>query len=480
MSCAHYADAILEFVKLYGGGPGAPFILFMDGIGKKYNSSMILGKDFWHALTYTKFQDKTCMFPMLRVSLALVNLTTTKVQDGIARFIGKADVARVGNANNTEKALAYEATLKSSFDIVQTLGLCNDDVLKELGYIFVRVGLLATKKGKDGPEEREYTLPEIQFMFLADMEKRMGRKVIYDAWTVTAPEKDKDKDAKENKAPANTIASVQNLDSATWLAKQKGFSVGCYVHEKVPGKTPNYKITKINDATGQVEMHVPAFYPGEKPPVSGTVTLQVLLENWGPVKWKEPSHHSTGQVRPNSLQISSDCAQIFLALLAADTAHQMMKESLVMWRTPDLVMTGDVGLQKGKLVLVPVVALTSISDKKPIHDCSAVRFTLKSGATYYSTAPVCSKDTELDKQIVSAYFWVQRTHKIDEANMEEGHITTNGIQIPVLKNSVHLKPHTRLWQYVPESEKVRCSSFVANAIPEPKDEPKAKRPKQGP
>ena len=136
---------------------------------------------------------------------------------------------------------------------------------------------------------------------------------------------------------------------------------------------------------------------------------------------------------------------------------------------------------KGKLVLVPVVDLSSLTPKQP--KSVGVTFTLKSGAIYYATAPnkpsaESSKEVELDKHILSAYFWVQRTHKIDEANMEEGHITTNGIQVPVLKNSVHLKPHTRLWQYVPESEKVKCSSFVADAVPEPKDVPKAKRTKK--
>ena len=53
--------------------------------------------------------------------------------------------------------------------------------------------------------------------------------------------------------------------------------------------------------------------------------------------------------------------------------------------------------------------------------------------------------------------------------MEEGHITTNGIQVPVLKNSVYLKPHTKLVQYVPAIEPPeKVTSFVADAVPEPK------------
>ena len=63
---------------------------------------------------------------------------------------------------------------------------------------------------------------------------------------------------------------------------------------------------------------------------------------------------------------------------------------------------------------------------------------------------------------------MQKTHKADEANMEEGHITTNGIQVPVPRNSVALKPHTKLVQYVPAIEPPeKVTSFVADAVPEP-------------
>ena len=148
-----------------------------------------------------------------------------------------------------------------------------------------------------------------------------------------------------------------------------------------------------------------------------------------------------------------------------------------------MVMTDGRGLQKGKLVLVPVVGLANISPC-PRHSgptgrpqSGAATITLKSGATYYVSAPSKPNDTcsELDKHVVSAYFWMQKTHKADEANMEEGHITTNGIQVPVLRSSVYLKPHTKLVQYVPAIEPPeKVTSVVADAVPEPK----AKRAKK--
>ena len=124
--------------------------------------------------------------------------------------------------------------------------------------------------------------------------------------------------------------------------------------------------------------------------------------------------------------------------------------------------------------MVPALGFTNISTKKSA--AGAATFTLKSGVTYYASAPSRPNDTcELDKHVVSAYFWVQKTHKADEANMEEGHITTNGIQVPVLRNSMYLKSHTKLVQYVPAIEPPeKVTSFVADAVPEPK----AKRAKK--
>ena len=142
------------------------------------------------------------------------------------------------------------------------------------------------------------------------------------------------------------------------------------------------------------------------------------------------------------------------------------------------MMTDGWGLRAGKLVLVPVVGFANISTKKSA--AGAATITLKSGATYYASAPSRPPDTcdDLEMHVVSAYFWVQKTHKADEANMEEGHITTNGIKLPVLKNSVFLSPHTRLVRYVPEPQQEKGTSFVADAAPEPKDVPKAKRTKK--
>ena len=68
MSCSAYALTILDFFKLYGGGPGAPHVTFMDSNGKAFNAQMVLGDEHWKALTYTQFSDKLCFYPLSRLS----------------------------------------------------------------------------------------------------------------------------------------------------------------------------------------------------------------------------------------------------------------------------------------------------------------------------------------------------------------------------------------------------------------------------
>ena len=131
-----------------------------------------------------------------------------------------------------------------------------------------------------------------------------------------------------------SVVSSQDHISATWVANAKGFYVGNYVHERGFDTFPQFggqafKITRINDATGMVEMQIPQFYPSEgQQPVTGNISLLDLLSMWRIVKFTPPIQQLTGgEVRPNSLKTSSECAQIFLALQEADTAHQEANKS---------------------------------------------------------------------------------------------------------------------------------------------------------
>ena len=42
-----YAAHILELVKLYGGGPGAPHLRFLDNVAKKFQCTQQWGENGW-------------------------------------------------------------------------------------------------------------------------------------------------------------------------------------------------------------------------------------------------------------------------------------------------------------------------------------------------------------------------------------------------------------------------------------------------
>ena len=122
MGCAGYSKIILDFVKLYGGGAGVPHITFMDSIGKAFNANMQLGEGFWKAITYTVYHDKTSSFPLLRLSLAIANLTSHIEEQGIAKLLKKEDVVRTGSQPCKVKAKEAEAALQDALQIVELLG----------------------------------------------------------------------------------------------------------------------------------------------------------------------------------------------------------------------------------------------------------------------------------------------------------------------------------------------------------------------
>eukprot|EP00959_Pyramimonas_sp_CCMP1952_P216647 4531263-Pyramimonas_sp.AAC.1 len=42
---------------------------------------------FWESITNTAFASKTNMYPLMRVALAIANLTGDRVEDGVARLL---------------------------------------------------------------------------------------------------------------------------------------------------------------------------------------------------------------------------------------------------------------------------------------------------------------------------------------------------------------------------------------------------------
>ena len=171
---------------------------------------------------------------MVRVALALANMTSDKVEDHVARLLRKEDVGKVASKPKLAVAMEHEQALQTGFDIAMTLGGV-DKLLQPLGQMFVRSGLLLTGKEKQGRERTGYTLKEICSKYLADGSALIGQQITFEGW---AEEQESTEGAEKpeptmaQSSPSKAVATLSDLQDPVWIAQQAGFSVGTLVVQK--------------------------------------------------------------------------------------------------------------------------------------------------------------------------------------------------------------------------------------------------------
>ena len=171
--CSSYADVLLDYVTKFGD-KDASIIQFVDSCSKQFRANNVLGPSYWKALTHTEFASKLSKYPLVRASLLLANLTTDKIEDGVARCLSKNDVKSVALKPKMDMATAAEEHLSDAFDIVKAISTV-EKCLKPLGQFFVRVALKLTGAERKGRENKIYTWHEMRNKFLADMSEVVAR-----------------------------------------------------------------------------------------------------------------------------------------------------------------------------------------------------------------------------------------------------------------------------------------------------------------
>ena len=454
--CADYAKHILAFVETFAGGIEAPYIKFMDAVAKGFQCNVNLGESFWSVISSTCFHDKTSKFPMLRVALALSNLTCDKIEDRVAKLIVRADVLKLAGKQMASTSLEYEKTLSQAMSIAETISsiqVC----LRPLGQIFSRIGLLSTKKGKQGAEKKEYTLEQIKQMYLKSMSEIAKADIVFEPWgagkKAEAPATESKSESSQTATqPVSNMASLSDHQDPEWVAERAGFGIGVTVIEKKQDEiSPDglFGIFEIN--ASQVTLQQLCSYSGK--PLKVSMTLSNLLNNWMPTKMEPPIEMVSRQQRPLSLDVDSQKASIFKALMVADS-KSAGAESIVFWRRPDEVRTSK-HIGAGALTLVPVAPLANISTKSNSAGSapSLGKYTIGSDEVEFfvlSPSKPSTKAAEVSfapEVVLSAYWWIGTTHIQGKANMHASHITENGIRIPIMTNSKPLGPFTKLMAY---------------------------------
>ena len=471
-SCSAYARVLLDFVKEYGGGPGAPFISFLDSIGKGFSSKLTLGEQFWKALAYTKFSNDASRYPLMRIAMAVVNISSKTCE------LKGGDVAYVAGAKQKEVTAKCESILEDAIQIQDLLlqhtgaevhpcsipaEISKDALLAPLGQLFVRVGILACGKDKNiGKKVTEDATNAVKAKYLDALSKIANQNVTFGPWGDLAEPAAEEEAAAASSAGsgkgAKVNASTKDLSSPTWLAAQKGFETGTYILERVPGGKL-WLIADIVEESGQVMLEKVQNYEKTNPEFGQIHFTQLFTMQWSVMKTVVPVQLSVPcPVVSASIQVDAKAAEIWLQIqkVAADhAADNGYEQTLEFWRKPDMIRSGSKGIPKGKLVLFPLTGLQGVCDVAK----TASAFSLgkqdiegsvpKEFFAHAPTKPPMNVNTDMSvvgpEYSLFPFWWVNTTQTADQVNMVKG-VFKN---IPVLKNSHAIKPYSQLLMFKP-------------------------------
>ena len=503
LSCSTYTKAILDFVRLYGGGETAPQIKFMDNVAKQFNCNVVLGEVFWDAITYQSFP-ASCAAPccLLRVCLGLCNLTSPKLEDGIAKLIFKTDIARIFNQKVVDTAKMYEETLGDAVNIVKSIASLpkydEATTVRPIGQFFVRIGLLASGKEKLGREGKEYTIGQIKAMFLEHISELVGQTIAYAPWVTDiettstkgaecdeGKRKEKATPKAAAKASGHKILTPEELTNPVARLTREGFMAGCTVREKSSSSELHnqFTITSI-DPSGCAQLERVMGYDGNQ--FTGHVEFNELLTRWSILTStsKPPYSMCTCKAtRPQSVMTDKFKQYVWYCLIDIDRKHLSSFEDsgAKYWMNPPMLRSGNIEIPIGSLKLVPMTNYNHVSTKSTPQSVSFGHYAIEDG----SKVEVCvlppgkqrvnaDKPTEFDNDhgMQVPFWWVLLTTEQSDANMKFDNITVSvnkgaPIKIRILTNSKTIKPYTKICRYVP-GKPVATPTLVTDTPPAPK------------
>ena len=177
-ACAPYAHVLMKFCKLFGGGSDAPIVHALDAFAKKHSQHLILGDEFWTAVTDLDLGEASPC-PWFRAALVACNITSAKVVDGIAKLLTKADVQKMNTKEKLKLVLDLERDLDAADKLMTKLvnlgALASiDEVVDILWLYMIRAVAFLVGKGKQTFLKTVYTsLSEINKLFFDELSAKV-------------------------------------------------------------------------------------------------------------------------------------------------------------------------------------------------------------------------------------------------------------------------------------------------------------------
>jgi hypothetical protein len=437
--CAEYVDALVTLNQIYGGGPGSPIVKELDLFSKCLGQNVRIGEEVMRAVVGIKFDD-VAIFGRLRQAILAANLSTPKIQDGIAKCILKGDITKLKSIPKAD-LFTHEADMQHARALVEQY--IPGDVLPFWRFV-VRLVCFLVRKGKDSFEAREYTsIDDIKHTFLAEVDASEAHSQKYKPGSI------KHKwGALDDVTPFVAAGQVlaMTLDAATCpklLLERAGFALGKACVEK-----SNRNTLYIIEALGNnvdVKQHL---LHGS--PLKASFALSIFLKNWSPYTNDMPAIMPTKAIR-SLMDTQVGALDAFTtAYFSKLSEYEEMKAmptqaSIVYHIRPNEVLSDAPIAKRGALIFAPSTKLLGLAAgiKKPTDPRSCHtghKTTLPDGsiAEIYISAPpfpasVVMKDLKKDL-FFQPFFWVKNVNDPEAANCELKRIKFDGATIPIITN----------------------------------------------
>ena len=454
-SCLEYIDVVAEYTQKYGGGKGAPMMIFLDKFSKEYGQNVKLGQEYFSAVTHLVFPAKSKVYPHIRTALLATNLISEKIVDGVARLLTKSDVERfkskavMPDVENGE--VAIEQGWRTLNTHLKSQQLTEGQAHGIIGRFMTRLVLKIAKKGKMGPEQRVFdSLEAIKSEFVADLREVLGPTVKIECpWSA-----EKSQPSEDNAASASSSAftNFSDIVDPVWHAKAAGFDVGEYCYPKKDGKATAYKLTGFGSNVALVaQVQLP--HEVDKKPAEISIDIETLLSKWQ--LWKDFTPTVLVEFElggPNSVKGSDHIKRelsrslIFTELVRLAKEREPAKQTFAYTLHP-VELRAATAVRKGEAVLTPLSDLLKISTMSTDR---AAKVIVEDTSFYIEPPPkVKSNDasTWSKSTVFVPFWWVGTTDDMSLVNMQEVPKTHNGITIPARVNSKALKKGDLLMMY---------------------------------
>ena len=387
--------------------------MFLDRFAKKYGTNKIIGEDSFAAVVNWEFSPVEPM-TLVRIGFIATNLVTCGKGNGNS-LLAKSDLEQLKSKNNINVTKVIHDDMVRARSVSTRLyaqdGAIDLEQCDELmGSFLLRAMLTLTRKGKAGPEKKDFTMEQVKSIFIQDATEmsNLSADEIVPGWA-------------QRTAEGPALASQQQdgpimlrdgqEENAAYVLRQRGFCVGSLTVEKGQAKS----LFRILDVEGKdptkamVVVEEVKTFGGQL--LTAKVKLDVFVKGWllyqGELQRVIPQDAISSVA---ALKTADRCrCQVFDALHAYEEHH---KANIVSYAIQPTCVVSASDATKGSLTLAPLTDLDRIRGCKAP---GAVEVSMPKGVKMYLTAPtkpskdMLGKPEQLNK-ILFAPFWCVLNH----------------------------------------------------------------------